>query len=204
MNRSELVDELAKRFDGNRKVAQHALDSVVEVITRSVAAGERVVITGFGAFERGVREAGTARNPRTGQVVKTPRRFVPKFRPGSDLKKFVNDARALPKRMVDSLAVVPATAARAARAAAAGERAEPTRRPAERKAAAKKAPPKKAAAKKAPPKKAAAKKAPAKQAPTKKSAAKKASAEKATTKKTTAKKTTTKKTTGKKTTAKKA
>jgi len=50
MNRKELIDELAKRFEGNRQVAAHALDSVVDVITRSMATGEKVVIKGFGAF----------------------------------------------------------------------------------------------------------------------------------------------------------
>ena len=84
MNKSQLIDELAERFDGNRKVAAHALESVVDVITRSVSTGEKVVITGFGAFERTVRKAGTARNPRTGATVKTRDKFVAKFRPGTE------------------------------------------------------------------------------------------------------------------------
>ena len=89
MNKTQLVDQLAERFDGNKKVAAHALDSVIDVITRSVSSGERVVITGFGAFERGVRKAGTARNPRTGETVKTKKKFVPRFKAGTELKDFV-------------------------------------------------------------------------------------------------------------------
>ena len=127
MNKSQLIDELAERFDGNRKVATHALDSVVDVITRSVSTGERVVITGFGVFERSVRKAGTARNPRTGETVKTRDKFVAKFRPGSELKDVVSGARIARRRVADSLSVVPATAATAAesatRAAATGLRA---------------------------------------------------------------------------------
>ena len=111
MNKSQLIDELAERFDGNRKVAAHALESVVDVITRSVSTGEKVVITGFGVFERSVRKAGTARNPRTGDTVRTHDKFVARFRPGSELKDVVSGARVARTRVADSLSVVPATAA---------------------------------------------------------------------------------------------
>ena len=111
MNKSQLIDELAERFDGNRKVAAHALESVVDVITRSVSTGEKVVITGFGVFERSVRKAGTARKPRTGDSVKTHDKFDARFRPGSELKDVVSGARVARTRVADSLSVVPATAA---------------------------------------------------------------------------------------------
>ncbi|HMG31267.1 MAG TPA: HU family DNA-binding protein [Jiangellaceae bacterium] len=217
MNKTQLIDELAERFDGNRKVAAHALDSVVDVITRSVSKGEKVVITGFGAFERTVRKAGTARNPRTGDAVKTRRKYVPKFRPGNELKEVVSGARKARKRVSDSLAVVPATAASAAesatRAAASGLRAaagvarsasgtSSAKKTAAKKAPAKKSTAKKTAAKKTAAKKTAAKKAPAKKtakkAPAKKApAAKKTAAKKAPAKKTAAKTTAAKKTTAK-------
>ncbi|HET6685325.1 MAG TPA: HU family DNA-binding protein [Jiangellaceae bacterium] len=203
MNKTQLIDELAERFEGNRKVAAHALDSVVDVITRSVSKGEKVVITGFGAFERSVRKAGTARNPRTGDTVKTRRKYVPKFRPGNELKEVVSGARKARKRVADSLAVVPATAASAAesatRAAATGLRAAAGAA----RSAAGTSPARKATAKKAPAKKTTAKKTAAKKTTTRKTAAKKTAAKKATAKKAPAKKTAAKKTTAKKTTAKK-
>ena len=55
MNKSQLIDTLAARFEGNRKAAAHALDSVLDTITREVAKGEKVAITGFGSFEKRVR-----------------------------------------------------------------------------------------------------------------------------------------------------
>jgi DNA-binding protein HU-beta len=211
VNKSELIDELAERFDGNRKVATHALESVVDVITRSVATGEKVVITGFGAFERTVRRAGTARNPRTGESVTTRDKFVTKFRPGSELKGVVSGARKTRKRVVASLSVVPATAATAAesatRAAATGLRtAADVARGATPVAAARKTTAKKttAAAGPASAKKASAKKTSAakKSAGAKKTAAKKTTTKKATAKKAPAKKTTAaKKSTAKKTSA---
>jgi DNA-binding protein HU-beta len=213
VNKTQLIDELAERFEGNRKVAAHALDSVVDVITRSVSKGEKVVITGFGAFERSVRKAGTARNPRTGDTVKTRRKYVAKFRPGNELKEVVSGARKARERVADSLAVVPATAASAAesatRAAATGLRAaagaarSAAGTSTAKKATAKKAPAKKAAAKKAPAKKSTAKKTAAKKTTAKKTAAKKTTAKKAPAKKTTAKKAPAKKTAAKKAPAKK-
>jgi DNA-binding protein HU-beta len=214
VNKTQLIDELAERFEGNRKVAAHALDSVVDVITRSVSKGEKVVITGFGAFERSVRKAGTARNPRTGDTVKTRRKYVPKFRPGNELKEVVSGARKARKRVADSLAVVPATAASAAesatraaatglRAAAGAARSAAGTSPA-RKATAKKAPAKKTTAKKTTAKKTAAKKTTTRKTAARKTTAKKATAKKAPAKKTAAKKTTAKKTAAKKAPAKKA
>ena len=77
MNKSQLVDALAARFEGNRKSAQHALESVLDTITREVAKGEKVAITGFGSFEKRVRAAGWARNPATGDRIRTKKKAIP-------------------------------------------------------------------------------------------------------------------------------
>ncbi len=97
MNKAQLVDELAARYDGNRKAAQQALESVLDVIMRSVVKGEKVVITGFGAFEKVERAARYARNPRTGDRVRMKKTSVPKFRPGTELKAVVSGAKKLPR-----------------------------------------------------------------------------------------------------------
>ncbi len=192
MNKSQLVDALAARFEGNRKAASHALESVLDTITREVAKGEKVAITGFGSFEKRVRAAGYARNPATGERIRTKKKAIPKFTPGQDFKNVISGAKKLPKL----------TIAAAAGAAASAKKAAPARKASTAKAApAKKAPAKKAPAKKAPAKKAPAKKAPAKKAP----AATKAAAKKTTTAKaTTAKKAPAKKAPAKKAPAKKA
>ena len=86
MNKSQLVDALAARYEGNRKQAQQALESVLDTIKREVARGEKVAITGFGSFEERVREARWVRNPRTGARIKAKKTAVPKFTAGADLK----------------------------------------------------------------------------------------------------------------------
>ena len=97
MNKSQLIDSLAARFEGNRKQAQHALDSVLDTITREVAKGEKVAITGFGSFEKRVRDARWVRNPRTGERIKAKKTAIPKFSAGADLKNVVSGAKKLPK-----------------------------------------------------------------------------------------------------------
>src|SRR5215207_7526947 len=97
VNKSEFIDALATRYDGNRKAAAQALESVLDTITREVAKGEKVAITGFGSFEKRVREARWVRNPATGQKMKSKRKQVPKFSAGADLKAIVSGAKKLPK-----------------------------------------------------------------------------------------------------------
>ena len=97
MNKTQLIDALSTRYEGNRKQAQHALESVLDTITREVARGEKVAITGFGSFEKRVREARWVRNPRTGDRIKAKKTAVPKFTAGAELKAFVSGSKKLPK-----------------------------------------------------------------------------------------------------------
>ena len=184
MNKSQLIDTLAARFDGNKKSAAHALESVLDTITREVAKGEKVAITGFGSFEKRVRDSRWVRNPRTGERIKAKKTAIPKFNAGADLKAVVSGAKKLPK-LTMAAATAPAKAAVAA--------ATPARKrsPAKKSSTARKAPVKKTStAKKAPAKKTStAKKAPAKKTSTaKKAPAKKTSTAKKSPAKKTAKK----------------
>ncbi len=187
MNKSQLIDTLAVRFEGNRKAAAHALESVLDTITREVAKGEKVAITGFGSFEKRVRDSRWVRNPRTGERIKAKKTAIPKFSAGADLRAVVSGAKKLPKLTV-AAATAPAKAA--ASKVAPAKKAPAKKAPAKTTAAkttAKKAPAKKTAAKSTAKKtttaKAPAKKAPAKKAPAKKTAAK-STAKKAPAKKT--------------------
>jgi DNA-binding protein HU-beta len=192
VNKSQLVEALAVHFDGNRRSAQHALESVIDTVQRELTKkGGKVAITGFGAFEAIERGARMVRNPRTGETKRAKKTVVPKFRAGAELKAVVSGAKKLPK-------VVAPKPATATKAAAPAKKAAPVKATAT-KTAAKKAPVKatatKTVAKKAPAKKApvkatatktVAKKAPAKKAPAK-TVAKKAPAKKAPAKKAPAK-----------------
>jgi DNA-binding protein HU-beta len=205
VNKSQLIDALAARYEGNRKQAQHALESVLDTITREVAKGEKVAITGFGSFEKRVREARWVRNPQTGARIKAKKTAVPKFSAGADLKNVVSGAKKLPKL---NLAAPAAAAKRATSPAkksapatrATSKKATPAKRTTAKKTTAKKTTAQRTTAKRTTATKAtAAKRSPAKKTTVKKTTAKKA----APARKTTAKKTTTKRTPAKKTTARK-
>lgn len=182
MNKAQLVEELSTRFDGNKKEAQRALEAVLDVVTRAVVRGEKVAITGFGAFEKVERAARTARNPATGARVKVKKTSVPKFRPGAELKAVVSGAKKLPRVAAKTAkSATKAATATAKKATGTAKKAAGTRttKAAPSTSTAKKAPTKKAATTKTaatrkvtPAKKAPAKKAPAKKAPVKRVAKK--------------------------------
>ena len=213
MNKSELIDALAARYEGNRKQAAHALESVLDTITREVAKGEKVAITGFGSFEKAVRNARWVRNPQTGERIKSKKKSVPKFSAGKELKDVISGAKKLPKLTAATMPKPPGVRAVAGVVAGATAKKAPARTTttaskstASKTAAKKSAPAKKTATKAAPAKKTAAKKsAPAKTTASKTPAAKKTAPAKKTAAKTTAKKSApAKKTAAKKAPAKKA
>jgi DNA-binding protein HU-beta len=198
VNKSDLIDTLSGPL-GGKKAAAQAVDAVFDTITRSVAAGERVVITGFGIFEKAERAARTARNPRTGAVVKIKKTTVPRFKAGQGLKDVVSGAKKVPK-IAASAAKAAAAPAKKATTKATPAKSTATKSSAAKSSAAQTSPAKtsaaKTASKKATPAKATTKNA----APAKAPAAKKAAPAKTTAAKSTA----AKKTTARKTTAKKA
>jgi DNA-binding protein HU-beta len=156
VNKAQLIEELSTRFDGNKREAQRALEAVLDVVTRAVAKGEKVAITGFGAFEKVERAARTARNPATGASVKVKKTSVPKFRPGAELKAVVSGAKKLP-RVATTTARSAATTAKATTTKATGgtsTKATTAKRPAKSAASKKAATAKKATTKKATTKKA--------------------------------------------------
>ncbi|MDG4823515.1 HU family DNA-binding protein [Asanoa sp. WMMD1127] len=190
MNKAELIEALAARL-GDRKTATAALDAVLAEVQQAVTKGDRVAITGFGVFEKRVRGARTARNPRTGEAVKVKKTSVPAFRAGAGFKEMVAAGR-VPKAAAAKKTTAKATTAKATpaksttatKAAAAKKTATATKKAAPAKTAAKSTATKSTTARKAATAKktssaaakktttarttAAAKKAPARKAPAKK------------------------------------
>lgn len=95
MNKSELIEVLSSRL-GGRAQAAAAVEALVDVVLREVAAGRSVGITGFGTFEKVDRAPRTGRNPRTGEAVPIAGTSTPRFRPGAYFKDVVADPSALP------------------------------------------------------------------------------------------------------------
>ena len=90
MNKSELIDAIAKHADISKAAAGRALEATVGAIRTSLKKGDVVTLVGFGSFYVGKRTARPGRNPRTGAAIKIRAAKVPKFRPGKALKDALN------------------------------------------------------------------------------------------------------------------
>ena len=86
MNKSDLIEHIAKEADLSKASAARALDAFVSGITETLKQGSEVSLVGFGTFAVGDREARTGRNPRTGEALEIKAAKIPKFRPGKGLK----------------------------------------------------------------------------------------------------------------------
>ena len=90
MNKTELIEHIAKSADISKAAATRSLDSMISAIKVTLKKNGTVTLVGFGTFSVGKRAARTGRNPRTGEAIKIKSAKVPKFKPGKGLKDAVN------------------------------------------------------------------------------------------------------------------
>ncbi|KAF7599681.1 MAG: DNA-binding protein HU [Candidatus Dactylopiibacterium carminicum] len=89
MNKSELIEVVAKQSDVSKAAAGRVLDAAMAAITQALKKGNDVTLVGFGTFTVSKRAARTGRNPQTGAAIKIKATKLPKFRPGKALKDAV-------------------------------------------------------------------------------------------------------------------
>ena len=90
MNKTELVDVIAKECDLSKVAAQRVLESLLDNIVATVAKGDSIQLVGFGTFASGKRAARTGRDPRTGESINIPAATTVKFSAGKAFKDAVN------------------------------------------------------------------------------------------------------------------
>ena len=90
VNKTEIIDNIARSADISKAAAGRALDATVAAIKTALKNGGMVTLVGFGTFYVGKRAARIGRNPRTGAAIKIKAAKVPKFRAGKALKDAVN------------------------------------------------------------------------------------------------------------------
>ena len=91
MNRSDLVEKLARQFDQLTLAdAKAATDTLIGAMTSALAGGGRVEIRGFGSLSLSYRPPRIGRNPRTGVEVQVPAKAAPHFKMGKDLQERVD------------------------------------------------------------------------------------------------------------------
>lgn len=92
MTKSELIERIAERQDQlSPKDIELAVKLMLEYLSQSLACGERIEIRGFGSFSVHYRAPRVGRNPKTGEAVDLPGKYVPHFKPGKELRDKVNE-----------------------------------------------------------------------------------------------------------------
>ena len=90
MNKTELVDAIAKETGLSKKDSEKAVKAFTEAVSKELKKKGKVQLVGFGTFETAKRAARTGKNPQTGDAIKIPAAVVPKFKAGKALKDAVN------------------------------------------------------------------------------------------------------------------
>jgi DNA-binding protein HU-beta len=83
MNKSELVEAMAKAAGVSKAASEKALNGALAAITKALKKGDKVTLVGFGTFSVAKRAARQGRNPQTGKMIKIGAKKVAKFKAGS-------------------------------------------------------------------------------------------------------------------------
>ncbi|NIR59177.1 MAG: integration host factor subunit beta [Gammaproteobacteria bacterium] len=91
MTKSELIEALARKQQHLAyKDVELTVKTLLEQMSRALAEGDRIEIRGFGSFSLHYRPPRMGRNPKTGDSVALPGKYVPHFKPGKELRERVN------------------------------------------------------------------------------------------------------------------
>lgn len=91
MTKSELIEALAARQTHLATAdVELAVKDLLEQMSHALASGDRIEIRGFGSFSLHYRPPRMGRNPKTGEAVALPGKYVPHFKPGKELRERVN------------------------------------------------------------------------------------------------------------------
>jgi len=95
MTKADLIDEISRLAELTRKDSEVVVETIFDSIVRSLRAGDKIEIRGFGSFRTRQRKPRIGRNPKTGDRVEVPAKKIPFFKPSKELKDLVNgDASA--------------------------------------------------------------------------------------------------------------
>jgi integration host factor subunit beta len=94
MTKADLIEEVAKIAEVTRKDGEVIVETIFDSIVKSLRAGDKIEIRGFGSFRTRQRKPRTGRNPKTGAKVEVPAKTIPFFKPSKELKDMVNDEQS--------------------------------------------------------------------------------------------------------------
>ena len=92
MTKSDLIARLAERFPQLvAKDADYAVKMILDAMSEALARGDRIEIRGFGSFALNYRPPRVGRNPKSGDKVSVPEKWVPHFKAGKELRERVDE-----------------------------------------------------------------------------------------------------------------
>ncbi|MBC8211598.1 MAG: integration host factor subunit beta [Gammaproteobacteria bacterium] len=94
LTKSDLIESLT-RAQGHLayKDVELAVKSLIEMMSNALSMGERIEIRGFGSFSLHFRPPRVGRNPKSGDKVELPGKYVPHFKPGKELRDRANNQK---------------------------------------------------------------------------------------------------------------
>jgi integration host factor subunit beta len=94
LTKSDLIDSLSRSQSHLAyKDVELAVKSLIEMMSNALSMGERIEIRGFGSFSLHFRPPRVGRNPKSGDKVELPGKFVPHFKPGKELRDRANNQK---------------------------------------------------------------------------------------------------------------
>jgi len=94
MTKSELIARLAQRYPQLvAKDAEYAVKMILDAMTHALLVGDRIEIRGFGSFGLNYRPPRVGRNPKSGEKVHVPEKYVPHFKAGKELRERVDSTQ---------------------------------------------------------------------------------------------------------------
>lgn len=94
MRKQDLIHMVAEETQQTEAQATKTVNAVFSAITKALAKGDEVAVSGFGSFRVVERSARQGRNPSTGEPMKIAARKSPVFRPGTQLKREIGEPPA--------------------------------------------------------------------------------------------------------------
>lgn len=94
MTKAELIEDVSRVVEMSRKDSEIIVETIFDSIVKSLKAGDKIEIRGFGSFRTRQRKPRIGRNPKTGTRVDVPAKKIPYFKPSKELKDLVNTSHA--------------------------------------------------------------------------------------------------------------
>ena len=90
LTKADLIEEVLKVTELPRKESEIIVETIFDSIIEAIQKGEKIEIRGFGSFDLNYRPPRVGRNPKSGEKVRVPEKYVPHFKAGKEMRERVD------------------------------------------------------------------------------------------------------------------